>query len=368
MVSIRQDSNKSTSCLKSPLMAVILTGATGFIGNHLLEALASTGEEVRCLVRRPGPVNSPAGSRFHMADFRQPDLGVADSVFDGVDTIYHLAGATRAVSAAGFNEANVSITERILDRVARRDASPRFVYVSSQAAAGPSLPPSWNLPLSPSDPLRVNSAKGARRQHVITEDDPPAPIEAYGRSKLAAEQVVRSRATRIPVTILRPVAVYGPGDHDFLSMFRLVRRGVAIYPGIRDATVTTIFVADLVRGIIAAAHAPTAVGETYFMGHPQFATWREIYQAAAEIIGRKRLREIDIPLPLVRIGAIAGDMFGFVTRRPPLLTSGKAALAAPRFWTCSSARAARDFGFTATTSLHDGLQATYDWYRSHRWL
>jgi len=260
---------------------------------------------------------------------------VSDSVFDGVDTVYHVAGATRAVSAAGFQEANVAITERLIDRASRL-GSPRFVYISSQAAAGPSLSPSRSR----------------------TEADTPEPIEAYGRSKLAAEEVVRRREGAITVTIVRPVAVYGPRDHDFLSMFRLVRRGVAIYPGIRDATVTTIYVADLVGGIIAAAHAETAIGETYFMGHPRFATWQQIYAAAAEVAGRKHLRELDVPLPLVKLGAVAGDLFGLVTRHPPLLTSGKAALAAPRFWTCSSARAEGDFGFLATTSLHDGLRAT----------
>jgi nucleoside-diphosphate-sugar epimerase len=326
-------------------MTAIVTGATGFIGSHLVEALASSGTEVRCLVRRPGTAESSAGARFHLADFGVADLGLADSVFDGVDIVYHVAGATRALSAAAFHKSNVAITERLIDRVSRT-GRPRFVYISSQAAAGPSLSPSRSL----------------------TEDDAPAPIEAYGRSKLAAEEVVQSRASAMPVTIVRPVAVYGPGDHDFLSMFRLVRRGLAIYPGIRDATVTTIFVDDLVRGIIAAARAPAAVGQTYFMGSPRAATWREIYSAAAAVAGRKRLRELEVPLSLVKIGGVAGDLLGFVTRRPPLLTSGKATLAAARFWTCSSGRAERDFGFSATMSLHDGLQATYDWYRHYGWL
>jgi nucleoside-diphosphate-sugar epimerase len=327
-------------------MPVIVTGATGFIGGRLVGALASAGEEVRCLVRRPGAIESPAGSRFHVADFRRADLGVADSVFENVDTIYHVAGATRAVSAAAFHEANVAITERLLARASRNGARPRFIYISSQAAAGP-----------------TPEGKGA-----LTEDDLPVPIEAYGRSKLTAERAVLAASHILPVTIVRPVAVYGPGDRDFLSMFRLVRRGVAIYPGIRDATITTIFVADLVRGIIAAARSPAAVGGTYFMGHQQAATWKAIYQSAAEIAGRHRLREVDIPLPLVRIGAIAGDVLGLLTGHPPLLTNSKAALAAPRFWTCSSARAQRDFGFVATTSLHDGLRATYDWYLRQRWL
>src|SRR5438132_14065479 len=109
-------------------MAVIVTGATGFIGRHLLKSLVIQGEEVRCLSRRPGPIDSPAGARFHIADFRRADLGVRDSVFDGVDTVYHLAGATRAISARGFVEAHVGATSRLLDRVLRgasRGAPPR---------------------------------------------------------------------------------------------------------------------------------------------------------------------------------------------------------------------------------------------------
>src|SRR5258708_5445208 len=326
-------------------MAVIVTGATGFIGSHLAQALAAAGEEVRCLVRRPGPVSSPAGSRFYLADFSVSDLAVPNSVCESVDTIYHVAGATRAVSTSAFHEANVAITQRLLARAAQGGARPRFVYISSQAAAGPT--PEGKAPLS--------------------EDDPPVPIEAYGRSKLEAERAL-SAWSILPFTIVRPVAVYGPRDRDFLSMFRLVRRGIAIYPGIRDATVTTIFVGDLVRGIIAAANAPAAMGGTYFMGHAQAATWQTIYRSAGEIAGRSRLREVDIPLPLVRIGALAGDLFGRLTRHPLLLTNNKAALAAPRFWTCSSARAQRDFAWIATTSLHDGLRSTYDWYLRHQWL
>jgi nucleoside-diphosphate-sugar epimerase len=327
-------------------MAVIVTGATGFIGSHLVDALVEAGEEVRCLVRSPGPVDSPRAARYHVANFCRADLGVADSVFDGVDVVYHLAGATRATSEAAFREANVEITKRLIDRAGRAGSPPRFVYVSSQAAAGPT--PAGQGPLS--------------------ENERPAPVEAYGRSKLEAERVVESRSSEIPVTILRPVAVYGPRDRDFLPVFRLMRRGIAIYPGIRDATVTTILVDDLVRGIIDAARSPRTVGQTYFMGNSTFATWREIYREVADAVGRNKMTEVDIPLPLVQIGSVAGSLVGLLMRRPPLLSVGKAALAAPRFWTCSSARANTDFGFAATTSLHDGMRATYDWYIRQRWL
>jgi nucleoside-diphosphate-sugar epimerase len=334
-------------------MTAIVSGATGFIGTHLVDRLVESGQEVRCLVRR-APADPNARARYEPTDFSLASLGVDDSVFQNVDTIYHLAGATRAISESAFHEANVSVTERVLDRaIAAGARNARFVYVSSQAAAGPS---------------RRAVRRSTTADEPLTESDAPAPIEPYGRSKLAAERAVLARGDKIPVTIVRPVAVYGPRDRDFLSIFRMTRRGIAVYPGIRDAVVTTIYVDDLVRGMISAAASPRTVGNTYFIGSEEFATWRAIYSLIARTEGKSKLREIDVPLWLVRSGGVVGDLLGVLSRRPPLLSSSKAALAAPRSWLCSSARAKQDFGFVASTRLQDGLRATYDWYVNHHWL
>jgi dihydroflavonol-4-reductase len=335
-------------------MTAIVTGATGFIGGHLVRSLAESGEEVRALVRRPGQIGTAPAVRFHHTDFSASSLGLPDDVFAGVDVVYHLAGATRASSDAAFREANVAITTRLLDRVIRASGShPRFVYVSSQAAAGPAL----------RAVRRSTTSEEPRR-----ESDQAAPIEAYGRSKLAAEQVVLARSAEIPVTIVRPVAVYGPGDRDFLSIFRMLRRGFAVYPGIRDATVATIYVDDLVRGLIGAARSPKAAGGTYFMGNASFATWRSVYRTAADVMGRTDFHELEIPLRLIRVAGVAGDLIGRLARRPPLVSTSKARLAEPRSWTCSSDLAREDFGFEAKTRLQDGLRATYDWYVKSHWL
>jgi nucleoside-diphosphate-sugar epimerase len=324
-------------------MTEIVTGASGFIGGHLVDALASRGEEVRCLVRRPLPAASSPTARVYRTDFAQADLGLPDEAFDRVDTVYHLAGATRAASEPAFHAANVTATERLMDRVLRAGVLPRFVYVSSQAAAGP----------APDE------------AHPLSERDAEAPIEAYGRSKLAAERAVLARRRELPVTVIRPVAVYGPGDRDFLSIFRLLKRGFAVYPGIRDSLVNTIFVADLVGGIVAAARSSAAMGKTYFMGHGKPATWRAIYREVARVLHRERFLEINIPLAAVRLGGMGGDLVARVTGRTPLINGSKAALAGPTFWTCSSERAAKDFGFAAPTSLSAGLRQTHDWYLEH---
>src|SRR4051812_40126642 len=118
-------------------MTAIVTGATGFIGRHLVDALAAVGEEVRCLTRGPVPSDGRANVSLHQTDYARSDLGISDEVFRQASSVYHLAGATRAVSATAFRDANAVITERLADRLIALGEKPRFVLVSSQAAAGP---------------------------------------------------------------------------------------------------------------------------------------------------------------------------------------------------------------------------------------
>lgn len=326
-------------------MTSLVTGASGFIGRHLVDTLAASGEDIRCLSRGPAAPDARRNVTHFKADYSRPDLGLADDVLRDVRTVYHLAGATRAVSAREFNQANVTVTERLIDRlIARSPERPRFIFISSQAAAGP--------------------ARDA--EHPRRESDPEAPIEDYGRSKLAAEKLVRAR--EIPSIILRPVAVYGPADRDFLSIFSMIKRGVAVYPGTRHAAISTVFVKDLVAGIITAARSDASIGHTYFLGDDRPASWKEIYDVIGEVLGHPHPLEVKIPHGVVAVAGSIGDLVGSISGRPPLINSSKAMLAAPRYWLCSSAKARADFGFSTHTSLLGGMRATYDWYLRNRWL
>jgi nucleoside-diphosphate-sugar epimerase len=234
----------------------------------------------------------------------------------------------------------------LMDRLAAIGERPRFVFVSSQAAAGP--------------------ARDA--DHPKSEADVEAPIEDYGRSKLAAERGVRARADELPVTIVRPVAVYGPGDRDFLSIFAMAKRGIAIYPGTKRSSLNTIFVADLVSGIVAAARSPSAVGKTYFLGDDARQQWTEVYGVIAETVGHARTMEVSVPRGVIALAGTVGDLVGAAVGRPSLVSRSKAILATPKYWLCTSAQARHDFAFATPTSLRAGMRATYDWYVRHRWL
>lgn len=327
-------------------MTTIVTGATGFIGRHLVDALAAGGGEIRCLTRGLPHVDSRPNVSAHKVNYGRTDLGISDAVLAGVSTVFHLAGATRAVTAGDFRDANVRVTERLADRLIALGERPRFVYVSSQAAAGPA----------------------PDAAHPKTETDAAAPIEDYGRSKLAAERAVASRGAELPYTIVRPVAVFGPADRDFLAIFEMVRRGVAIYPGIRHSSVNTIYVGDLVAGMIAAGRAPISEGRTYYLGDDTSRPWTSIYSTIGEVVGQRQPIEVSVPRSLIGAAGVVGDFVGSLVGKPSLVGKSKAILAKPKYWLCTSGAARRDFAFSTPTSLRDGMRMTYDWYLQHRWL
>lgn len=325
-------------------MIAVVTGGSGFIGRALVDRLLRDGHTVRCLVR-PNGGQPPRGAERHVADYLRPATLVSSSAFEGADVVFHLAGVTRAVRPEAFREANVTSTRHILGALVARRLRPRFVYVSSQAAAGPASSP----------------------EHPVDESDTPHPIEEYGRSKREAERVVESFNDHLATTIVRPCAVYGPRDRDFLALFRLAARGWLVYPGVRDHWLSLLHVDDAVEGLIRAAATDRAAMRTYFLASTDPLRWSAVGQEIAAAI-RRPLRSVNVPLLAVRAAAEAGQLFGALTGTLPLGTRDKAILATAPFWLCSAARARAELGFAPRVTLPEGIRETYLWYVTHRWL
>lgn len=300
-------------------MITVVTGANGFIGRHLCTTLARRGYETRPVVR---------------ADFTDNRF---ERIVDGADVLIHAAGATRAPTRAKLRASNVELTRRALD-AARKAGVGRFVFVSSQAAAGPAQ--------SLAQPSR--------------EEDKPAPVEEYGISKRDAERLVRDSG--LSATIVRPAAVYGPGDRDFRAMFSLAHRGLAIHAGNRDQWISIIHVRDCVDGILRAAMSNEAIGREFFLANDEPVQWRTLFDLARAAASSPRLFDVEIPMPLVRLGALMGDAAARLTGRAGLLTTQKVLLGAAPFWVCSNERARRELGFVPATPLATGVAETYRWY------
>ncbi len=325
-------------------MIAVVTGGSGFVGHNLVRRLRQSGYDVHCLVR-PGGGDPPRGAARSVVRYDDPQTLMSCRALEKADVVFHLAAATRAVRERDFVSANVTPTRVLLGALTARRLHPRFVFVSSQAAAGPA----------------------ASRSRPIDEVDPPRPVEAYGRSKLEAERIVESFAERVPVTIVRPAAVFGAHDRDFLRLFRLAQFGTILYPGVASHWMSWLFVEDLVVGLLAASQRHEAISQTYFLAAEAPVQWRVLGEEIARAMGQ-RVRHVNVPAMMVRAASVGGELFGRLAGQAPLANRSKAALARHPYWVCSASRAASELGFRATHSLADALRDTYFWYRQSGWL
>ena len=318
-------------------MRVLVTGGTGFLGSHLVEALlGEPGTEVFALVRdpaRPRWLRGVAGVRL-----LRGSLGEVPVLPEGLDCVYHLAGLTKTVRTSEYYSVNRDGTANLLRALEGRPAGLRFVHVSSLAAVGPSGP-----------------GRG------VTEDDPPRPVSAYGESKLQAEAEVLARKDRFSVVVLRPGAVYGPRDEDFLEYFRWIRRGFRPVLG-RRKSLSLVFSRDAVRAALLAGRAELPSGAVFNVAHPEPRGWEDIGRLAAHLLGR---RPVPLPVPYwaARAAAAASEGLARLTGGGlALLNADKVRQMRPDAWVADTGKARRELGFEAAYALERGLGDTIAWY------
>ncbi|MDH3640084.1 MAG: NAD-dependent epimerase/dehydratase family protein [Gammaproteobacteria bacterium] len=323
---------------------VLVTGGGGFIGSRLVRRLLEGGYAVRCLVRSE-PEKSPL--HHHSVELVKGDITRPDSLtaaVSGVDCVIHAAGMSWGSRAADFFRHNADGTQNLLRACVAAGGIRRFVYVSSQAAAGPA---------GPTRPAR--------------EDDPPRPLSVYGLSKLAAERHVAAFCAQLSTLIVRPSAVYGPGDRAFLQFFRLARRGFLVDFGTGERHLSLCYVDDLVGGLIASLDSQGPSGSVYFMADPEPYPWRAVEETVGGLLG-VRARRITVPTSLFKAVGMIGQVYGVATGRPVLLNRLRAADLLEHDWCCDVSSAQRKLGYAPEINLLEGLRNAVRWYQENNLL
>jgi nucleoside-diphosphate-sugar epimerase len=322
-------------------MLALVTGASGFIGSHLVRALKNNGWTVRAFVHRT-PLSEMNGVDVVTGNIL--DEEALATAMAGVDVVFHLAAAVGSAVTAprAFREVNVGGTEAVL-AAARRAVVGRVVHFSSIAVLG-----------------------AVRAGDAADEEYPPAPRTLYDRTKFAAEQAARLAAEKgLDVVIIRPGWVYGPGDRRTFKFIRAIcRRRSALIRGAQGRQ-TPVFIDDLVAGTLLAAQKGRP-GAVYHLAGDEIMSAEEMTAIVAAACGVQGPR-LRLPMKLTQAAAFCLEKtFGLLGMETPVNRGKLAFFLDPK--AMSSARAKKELGFQPTIDFRAGIALAIAWYRDNGWL
>ncbi len=304
---------------------VALTGATGFIGAAVARVLAGNGWHVKALVRGKSARERLGATSLEPVPGSLEGEAALLALVSGVDAVVHCAGAVRGATRADFDQVNVAGLLRLLRAAAEQRPLPRFLSLSSLAAREPSL-------------------------------------SHYGASKCEGERVLAASAGGVPWTVLRPPAVYGPGDRELLPLFQWMRRGLAPVLGKDSARFSLLFVDDLASAVLDWLETGAGEGSVLELhdGRPGGYGWQDVIQTAAQLRGRAPVR-LRVPEPVLRVAGLVGLAAGGVGGYRPMLTPGKVRELTHPDWVCDNERISRELGWLPSVRLEEGLRRTLKW-------
>ena len=307
-----------------PLVAV--TGATGFIGRRIVRALVEAGCNVRALARRlPAGEQADANDAVSWVLGSLTDRTTLGALVKDAIAVVHCAGATKAASREAFFAVNGAATRLLAEIAAAQSQPPRFVYLSSLAAREPRL-------------------------------------SAYAASKRAGEQGLRAFQPDLPAIILRPPAVYGPGDLETLKIFQMAVRGFVLAPMVDGARMSLVHVDDVAGAVMAALDldqlpdSPIEFDDGTSGGH----TWPEIAAAAGTAL-RTTPRVVPVPAPALYLAGAAASLSSYLTRRPTVMSWGKVPEILHADWVCTKGSFP---GYKPLWNIEKGFKDAVTWYSS----
>ncbi|MDR0800013.1 MAG: NAD-dependent epimerase/dehydratase family protein [Endomicrobium sp.] len=326
------------------MLKVLVTGANGFVGSHIVERLLEAKYSVVCAVRKTSNLrwieNLPIEYRYGDLDYKE----FSETSVKNIDIVVHCAGIVRAVRKDEYFKENVENTKNLCKAVLKLNpALKKFIFVSSQAAMGPSISAS-----------------------VKKFTDKENPVSDYGLSKLAAESEIKKMLCgKVPYTVLRPAAVYGPRDKDIFIFFNLV------YKHLRPAPITKrllqlVYVKDVANAVTSCLENKKTDNNTYYLANSTAYTWSEIGEIISSSVGIKT-----IPLPVAdfifKFAGMAAESLSCITKKPAVLNRQKIMEILQKYWIADTKPAENDLNIKFT-SLEVASEITYNWYLNNKFF
>jgi nucleoside-diphosphate-sugar epimerase len=325
---------------------VLITGANGFIGGFLADEALLRGLQVVCLVRKTSDCTDleKKGIILVRTDYTQVNELAEILTKYQVQYIIHNAGMTKARTEEEYMQANVTVLERLANAsILAKITLKKFILVSSLAAYGPA---------------------DFQKEGIVRNSSVPHPVTAYGRSKLAGEVWLKKQAA-VPWVIIRPSIVYGPGEKDLYSVFRLVANHLDLKPGMVAPKLTFIYVKDLARCILdAMVHAPAA--SAYFVTDGNVYNGDALTGFIKETLSTWTI-SFRIPVFVLTGAAVFNEWWSNKKGVVPILNQDKINEIKARSWVCDVAPL-YEIGFKAEYNLAKGVRETVGWYKKQKWL
>jgi nucleoside-diphosphate-sugar epimerase len=337
---------------------VLITGASGFIGYHLVQAALQEGFEVHAAVRPSSErgslqelglraeMNKRGKLLFVYPDFTSSETLVPLLINGAYNYVIHAAGVTRAKSTEVYNEVNANYTLRLAQASLAADIPlKRFVFVSSLAAVGP---------------------KEYQADLPIDESTIPKPLTSYGKSKLLAEKYLAD-IEGIPLTTIRPTAVYGPREKDILILFETLNKGLDLYIGNKPQWFSFVYVNDLVAATMAAFREESRERTAYNISDGRKYDRYKIAELFERFSNKKAYR-LHLPVGIIKLAAAILEAASVFSKSAPVLNKEKIGELTAENWYCSIDKARNELGYEPKFDLERGLKETLTWYKDNKWL
>ena len=327
---------------------ILVTGASGFIGSHIVEEALQQGYDVWAAVRKSSSREFLKDERIHFIELNLSSQQQLEEQLRGhvFDYVVHAAGATKCLHVEDFYRINTEGTKNLVSALmAVGMPLKRFVFISSLSIMG--------------------AIHEQQPYQEICETDTPHPNTAYGRSKLEAEQWLEQMD--FPYVILRPTGVYGPREKDYFMQIKSIKSHMDFAVGFQRQDITFIYVTDVVQAVFLAFEK----GQT---GRKYLLSDGEVYQSATfsdyvhEELGRPWWIRVKAPIWLLRIITFCGEYWGRWTKKMTALNNDKFNILRQRNWRCDIEPARRELGFEPKVKLKEGVHRSIAWYKENGWI